>query len=260
MATSFAGAQICYERFNLDNISPIYLCPMSFLTSTWSYLPFANYKVNPQLLLPYLPMGTELDLRGELADISLVGLRFENTRILNLPIPFHINFSEINLRFYVRQIGTDRRGVVFIKEIVDKPMITLIANNLYHEQYETMPVKFTLNDKDPSLTHLNYRWKPKEWQEFALSYQPEALPIAKGSDEQFILERYYGYSAYNDQKTYEYEVKHASWEHFKVTNYKIDVNFEQTYGAAFAVLDSLEPDTVMMAQGSRISIENKRQL
>ncbi|WP_194851876.1 YqjF family protein [Nonlabens antarcticus] len=233
---------------------------MSFLTSTWKYLPFANYKVDPSLLIPHLPNGTELDLRGDLADISLVGLRFENTRILNSPIPFHINFSEINLRFYVKQTGTDRRGVVFIKEIVDRPMITLVANNLYHERYETMPVTFDLNENSKGNSHVKYRWKPKDWQQFSISYEPEILQIEDGSNEQFILERYYGYSEYNKKTTYEYEVCHASWEHFKVTDFKIDVDFEQTYGAEFAILNTLKPETVLMAQGSRVSIENKRKL
>jgi len=236
------------------------LLSMSFLTATWSYLPFANYKVDPALLYPHLPHGTELDLRGDLADLSLVGLRFENTRILNLPVPFHINFSEINLRFYVKQTGTDRRGVVFIKEIVDKPMITLVANNLYHERYETMPIDFELEKHVHQDSHVKYRWKPKNWQEFQVSYQPAVLSIKEGSNEQFILERYYGYSQYDKKTTYEYEVCHASWEHFKVTDFKINVDFEETYGAAFAMLNSLQPDSVIMAQGSRVSIENKRKL
>ncbi|BAO54491.1 YqjF family protein [Nonlabens marinus] len=233
---------------------------MSFLTSTWSYLPFANYKVPPELLYPHLPKGTVLDLRGELADISLVGLRFERTRILNLPIPFHINFSEINLRFYVCQPDTGKKGVVFIKEIVDKPMITFVANNLYHERYQTMPVRFELEEKKGQKSHLKYQWKPKTWQEFALTYEPEALSIVDGSEEQFILERYFGYSEYDKKTTFEYEVCHASWEHFKVTDFQIDVDFEQTYGPEFALLNSLRPDSVMMAQGSRISIEKKRKL
>lgn len=232
---------------------------MSFLTSTWSYLPFANYKVDPEILEPYLPMGTQLDLHNGHAYLSLVGLRFENTRILNIPVPFHINFSEINLRFYVKQTGTDRSGVVFIKEIVDKPMITLVANKLYHERYQTMPVDFKLLQKN-NINQITYRWKPKEWQEFSISYDPKPLAIKKDSAEQFILERYYGYSEYDKKTTFEYEVCHASWEHFKVQSYEIDVDFEQTYGPAFAFLNHLKPDSVMMAQGSRVSIENKRKL
>lgn len=233
---------------------------MSFLTATWSYLPFANYKIDPSILRPHLPKGLEFDLRGELADISLVGLRFENTRILNLPVPFHINFSEINLRFYVKQPDTGKSGVVFIKEIVDKPMITLVANTLYNERYQTMPVRFEKQEENGQNSKIEYRWKPKDWQKFQLTYEPEVLQIVEGSDEQFILERYYGYSEYDKETTFEYEVCHASWEHFKVTDFNIEVDFEQTYGAAFAILNQTPPDSVMMAQGSRISIENKRKL
>jgi uncharacterized protein YqjF (DUF2071 family) len=232
---------------------------MSFLTSTWSYLPFANYRVNPDLLEPYLPKGTELDLWNGDAYMSLVGLRFENTRILNIPMPFHINFSEINLRFYVRQPDSSRRGVVFIKEIVDKPMITLVANKLYHERYETMPVDFKLQETE-KVNHLKYRWKPQDWQEFGLSYEPQPLAIANKSKEQYILERYFGYSEYDKQTTYEYEVRHASWEHFKVLSHSVQVDFEQTYGSEFAFLNSQSPDSIMMARGSRISIENKRKM
>lgn len=232
---------------------------MSFLKSTWSFLPFANYIVDASFLKPYLPKGTKLDLFKGAAYMSLVGLRFENTRILNLPIPFHINFSEVNLRFYVRELDTDRRGVVFIKEIVDRPLITIVANKLYHERYETMPVTFELIESDQK-NSIKYRWKPKIWQEFELSYNPQPLAILPDSEEQFILERYYGYSEYNKQTTYEYEVRHASWEHFKVLDHSINVDFEQTYGADFAFLNDLTPESIMMAYGSRVSIENKRKL
>ncbi len=232
---------------------------MSFLTSTWSYLPFANYKVDPKLLIPYVPKGTQLDLHHGAAYISLVGLRFENTRLLRFPVPFHINFSEINLRFYVKQPDSGRRGVVFIKEIVDKPMITLVANKLYHERYQTMPVTFDMNE-NPEKIQLTYRWKPVKWQEFGLSYHPTPLAITGDSNEQFILERYFGYSEYDKKTTYEYEVRHASWEHFKVIDYDIKVDFKETYGDAFEFLNHQQPESIMMARGSRISIENKRKL
>lgn len=231
---------------------------MSFLTSTWSYLPFANFKVDPQFLIPHLPSGTQLDLFNGDAYMSLVGLRFENTRILNVPIPFHINFSEINLRFYVKEKRSGKRGVVFIKEIVDKPIITWVANNLYHERYDTMPVNFKLSHDQKNNHEVTYSWKPQSWQQFTVCYNPDALDITSGSKEQFILERYYGYSAYNKQKTFEYEVCHASWKHFEVLSHDIKVDFKETYGADFEFLNSIEPDSIMMAYGSRVSIENKR--
>jgi hypothetical protein len=57
-------------------------------------------------------------------------------------IPFHKNFEEVNLRFYVkRKIDNEiKRGVVFIKEIVPKPALTFIANTVYKENYVTLPM------------------------------------------------------------------------------------------------------------------------
>ncbi|MFL5742750.1 MAG: DUF2071 domain-containing protein [Flavisolibacter sp.] len=59
-----------------------------------------------------------------------------------LRIPFHTNFEEANLRFYVQynDKGTWKRGVIFIKEIVPKPALTFVANTIYGENYETMPI------------------------------------------------------------------------------------------------------------------------
>ncbi|MFZ1399385.1 MAG: DUF2071 domain-containing protein, partial [Candidatus Promineifilaceae bacterium] len=89
----------------------------SFLTAEWRYLVMLNYHIEPDLLRPFLPQGTELDIWQDQTFVSIVGFMFQNTRMLGLPIPGHINFEELNLRFYVRRQGPEgwRRGVVFIK-------------------------------------------------------------------------------------------------------------------------------------------------
>ena len=46
---------------------------------------------------------------------------FENVKLLGMKIPFHINFEEVNLRFYVKCFENNEwKQVVFIKEIVPK--------------------------------------------------------------------------------------------------------------------------------------------
>ena len=104
---------------------------MNFLTAEWRKLVMLNYLVEPELLYPYVPYGTELDYWNGKLHVSLVGFMFLNTKVLGLPIPFHRNFEEMNLRFYVRckQDGEWRRGVVFIKEIVPKFMISFVARS-----------------------------------------------------------------------------------------------------------------------------------
>src|SRR5687767_14935752 len=73
-----------------------------FLTAEWRKLIMANYIIEPDLLKKYLPLKTELDLWNDKCYVSLVGFMFQDVRVKGLRIPFHVNFPEINLRFYVR--------------------------------------------------------------------------------------------------------------------------------------------------------------
>ena len=116
---------------------------MSFLRAEWRKLALANYVIDPERLAPHVPAGTELDLWQGKCYLSLVGFMFVNTRLLGVKVPFHVNFEEVNLRFYVRRReGSEwRRGVVFIKEIVPKPALTWVANTIYREHYETLPME-----------------------------------------------------------------------------------------------------------------------
>ena len=95
----------------------------------------ANYEVSPEILKKYLPYKTELDVWNGQCYASIVGFQFLETQVLGIKFPFHTNFDEVNLRFYVRynDNGEWKRGVVFIKEIVPKVMITFVANTLYNE-------------------------------------------------------------------------------------------------------------------------------
>ena len=116
---------------------------MSFLKAEWRKLAFANYVVNPEILTKYIPYGTELDLWNDKCYVSLIGFMFLNTKLLGIKIPFHTNFEEVNLRFYVKRFdnGSWKRGVVFIKEIVPKSALTFVANSVYNENYETLPMR-----------------------------------------------------------------------------------------------------------------------
>ena len=113
----------------------------TFLTANWEYLAMINYETDPNILNPYVPPGTELDVWKGKTYISIVGFLFKNTRVKGVKIPFHSNFEEINLRFYVRfnSQGQWKRGVVFIKEIVPKKAIAFVARSIYNENYIALP-------------------------------------------------------------------------------------------------------------------------
>jgi hypothetical protein len=148
--------------------------------------------------------------------------------------------------------------VVFVKEIVPKMAITLVANTLYKEHYQTMQMKHHWENKNDRLI-TTYQWKyQNNWNTFSIESDDKKLPIEKNTDAEFITEHYYGYTKIKPDKTFEYEVKHPSWEQYKVRDYKIEMDFSQMYGGDFAGLNEVEPNSVMLAEGSEASVENKR--
>lgn len=233
-----------------------------FLHAAWNNLIMANYYVPPDLLLPYVPNKTQLDSFEGKTYVSLVGFMFLNTKIMGIGIPYHINFEEVNLRFYVKHNnnGNWMRGVSFIKEIVPKPAIALIANNLYGEKYETMKMKHFHHESDAGL-ETGYEWRDKKkWHVLTTTTQKKSLPLRIGSEEEFIAENCWGFTKASESKTYAYEVQHPRWEIFRVTDYKIDCDFTNMYGEEFSFLNHAKPASVFMAKGSEVKIFRKRTL
>jgi uncharacterized protein YqjF (DUF2071 family) len=230
---------------------------MTFLKAYWKNLILINYSIDPEILQPYIPNGTTLDLHNGKCYISLVGFMFKNTRVLGLKLKNHVNFEEVNLRFYVKQ--NNKRGVVFIKEIVPKPLITIIANSIYKEHYQTMKMKHTINENKKS-NFYQYQWLiDNEWQSISVTTEKIPKIIMEDTLDEFITEHYFGYTK-NGSKTLEYEVKHPKWKHLQVIGYDIDVDFKKTYGQSFKFLSSKKPKSVILAIGSKITIRGKKKL
>lgn len=233
--------------------------PKKFLSAEWRKLIMANYIVDPSLLLKYLPPRTELDLWNGNCYVSLVGFMFQNVKVFGLKIPFHVSFPEINLRFYVRLKENDstewKRGVVFIKEIVPKPTITFVANTLFREHYATMRMKHLWQiSSDKQI--IGYRWKRKKnWNEINVDASTQPVSLIANSEEEFITEHFWGYSSNEKKnKTFEYHVSHPRWNIYKVKNYKIACKFGELYGDTFSGLETKEPDSVFLAEGSPINV------
>ncbi|MBX2898491.1 MAG: DUF2071 domain-containing protein [Cyclobacteriaceae bacterium] len=228
---------------------------MSFLTAEWRKLIMANYAVDSNLLQRFLPAKTELDFWNNTCYVSLVGFMFLNTRLKGIKIPFHINFEEVNLRFYVRfrHKLEWRRGVVFIKEIVPKPALTFVANTIYKEKYETLQMKHVWKNLADAL-EVEYSWKKGNWSSFKVVAHNQAVQIEAGSEEEFITEHYWGYTKITDQKTSEYQVEHPRWLLYPIKEFQIDVDFTNVYGLPFGFLKTEKPKSVFLAEGSEINV------
>lgn len=227
-----------------------------FLTAEWEYLVMLNYEISPEILLPYLPKGTELDLFEGKVYASMVGFLFNNTQVFGIKWPFHTNFEEVNLRFYVKRFDgvSWKRGVAFISEIVPKHMIAWIANGLYNEHYSRMPMKHQAHHENDFL-QLNYEWQnKKQWNGLKVKALNRPIPIQPNSKEEFIFEHYWGYNQLNKNTLIEYGVEHPRWEIFPVTYYELNADIAGLYGAEFVPYLSREPSSMMLAKGSAVTI------
>jgi hypothetical protein len=179
---------------------------------------------------------------------------------LGIKVPFHINFEEVNLRFYVKRFenNTWKRGAVFIKEIVSKPALTFVANTLYNEHYQTLPMRHHWEENSINRV-VAYQWKKnKIWQSFKVCAALTAIEIEKNSETEFITEHYWGYAKVNNNVSNEYEVTHPRWKEYKVESSEIKVDFGMVYGADFEFLNHLVPTSIMLAEGSEITVEGKK--
>src|SRR5436305_10870786 len=130
-----------------------------FLTAAWHHLVMLNYEVPPALLASRVPAGTSLDFWNGKTYLSVVGFLFLQTKVLGIPIPFHRDFEEVNLRFYLRR--EERRGVGFIKEIVPLRAIAAVARIVYNENYVALPMRHRIEPAAPLAagTRVEYGWK-----------------------------------------------------------------------------------------------------
>jgi uncharacterized protein len=229
-----------------------------FLTANWRYLAMLNFVVDPKIVVPLVPPGTELDFENGKTFLSVVGFLFLDTRLLGLPIPLHRDFEEVNLRFYVRKKSADtwRRGVVFIRELVPRRAIALVARAFYGEKYLALPMKHEIEHVDPKLK-VEYSWRRGcKWESLKMSASGEPQAIAAGSHAEFITEHYWGYTRVRAGCS-EYRVEHPRWKIWNANNFEFRGDTAALCGPQFVETLSAPPRSAFIAEGSPITIEGR---
>lgn len=231
----------------------------SFLTAAWRHLVMLNYVVDPALLAARVPSGCELDFFGGRTFVSVVGFLFLDTRVLGIPIPFHRDFEEVNLRFYVRHRAADgawRRGVVFVKELVPRWAIAFVARTVYGENYRALPMRHRLAPGE-----LSYQWqRDGRWEGMAARFAGEPVLMPPEAEENFIAEHYWGYARQRDGRTVEYQVEHPPWRVWRATEASFDADVAGLYGPEFVGPLAGAPSTAFIAEGSEIVVRRGRVL
>ena len=231
--------------------------PKVFLTAEWRHLAMLNYEIDPAVLAPFIPAGTELDFWKGKTFISVVGFLFLNARVRGIPVPFHQNFEEVNLRFYVRREAGDgwRRGVVFIKELVPRAAIAFVARTFYNENYVSLAMAHEIGQSDGEIKSASYFWEFNGGRNhLKLSVRGTAQPLAEGSLQEFIAEHYWGYARQRDGSTMEYHVEHPHWRTWETQAAELRCDGAGLYGDNFRETLERPPSSAFLAEGSEVKV------
>jgi hypothetical protein len=223
-----------------------------FLTARWLRLVMVNFEVESAILQGCVPAGTELDSWNGRHFVSMVGFRFTDTRLLGFPVPLHRHFLEVNLRFYVRRIveGEERRGVVFLKELVPRRALAWVARAVYNENY----VATAMGSRD-SGNEIEYWWMHRaNRHRLGITVERDSYQPAPDSEERFITEHYWGYSRQRDGATMEYRVEHPVWKVWRGTACTFDCDVRSLYGPEFEEPLRRPPSSCFLADGSDIVV------
>lgn len=225
-----------------------------FLTAEWNNLLMLNYAVEPSLLEPLVPAGTELDAFEGKTYLSLVGFEFNRTRVMGFAVPFHQNFEEVNLRFYVRR--GSKRGVVFIRELVPRYAVAMIARVKFNENYSCVPMSHRVE-----AGRVEYSWKLRsEPCAMKIEIEGESFVPPEGSLSQFITEHYWGYTTQKGGGSLEYEVQHPPWSVWNAKQASFTGDASGLYGAEIAQILTREPDSAFLAKGSPVTVFKSRRI
>lgn len=227
-----------------------------FLTAQWRNLVFVNYEIDPTILKPYIPAGTELDFYNGKCYVSLVAFKFVDTKVHGFSIPFNKNFEELNLRFYVRckQNGQWKRGVVFAKEVVGKRLVLQVANTFYGEHFYYHPINSIVTENE-SNNKVVYNFKVNDsWDNIEVLYDKESAAATAGSLAEFMIEHYWGFTKLDNGNTGEYRITREPWRMHAAQAYNINMNTEPLYGARLHKCFGNKPVSVFVVDGSPVTM------
>ena len=81
-----------------------------------------------------------------------------------------------------------------------------------------------------------------------------AQSLVEGSEEEFITEHYWGYTAQRNGTTKEYHVDHPRWKTWQTKDAKFDCDIASIYGTQFIQTLSAAPNSTFIAEGSPVTV------
>jgi uncharacterized protein YqjF (DUF2071 family) len=211
-----------------------------------------SYPVPDAALTRRLPPGLALDRWQGRAFVSLVAFDFEDTRVRGVAWPGFTRFPEINLRFYVRE--GERRGVVFVRELIPSRVVALVARLLYNEPYRVAPLRSATETTTDRIRVVHEFATGGRRQRIAIEGRlpPEHVPETGATH--FFKEHTWGYGMDRGGGLLRYAVDHPRWRVYRDATARVELTFGLVYGSEWSFLDGTAPVHVAFAEGSPVAV------
>lgn len=227
-----------------------------FMTAKWTNVVMVNFLVPPDLLQPHVPPGSALDTpdgQPDLHLLSIVALRFRDTRVRGVKIPTAQDFAELNLRLYVRQ--GEKRAAVFLREFVPAPLIIIGARLFYRQPYFLARITHRVTTQDSSITvRTRFRNRQHQGGIDLIARNDPAVPPEQ-SVEHFLKEHYWGFHRGRDGRSIAYRVEHPVWTTFPVEQAEVTVDPGVLLGGRWRSVDWDDArHSIVFAEGSSATV------
>lgn len=176
---------------------------------TWKDLLFLHYKIPEDILKGYVPRDLEIDLYEGESWVGVTPFKMRDVRFRFLPpIPTAVNFLELNFRTYVKMNG--RAGIFFFSLDASSGLSAIGARLGAFLPY--FAAYMSVEEKEGWFRFKSER-RSNPAASFDVKYKPEshAFEAAKGSLEEWFVERYCLFQGTAKGKYIEIDIHHVKW-------------------------------------------------
>lgn len=223
------------------------------VTARFDDVTLVTWAVPPEVVAPALPRGVTVDAWEGQARLSLVALDVRGLRVFGVPAPWPRmrSFAEVNLRVYARDGA--RQGVVFVRELVESPLMAFAARAMFGEPMDSAAIDSRVVERDGARVVERRLLKDGARARVLVEVDAAARPPER-ADDPFLTERAWGFGQDRAGRRVETRMEHPPWEVHPVRRAEVHVDWVGLYGPAWAFLGDAAPCSVVHARGSTIRL------
>jgi hypothetical protein len=229
------------------------------LACQWREAVLVNYEIDPKVLQPLVPPGTQLDLYESAGLITLIARRSTGIAPHGWP-RLTRSFNEVLLRFYVKRttLDTTRHGVCVIRQFVSRRGPTWLMARLLDWPIRRLPIErktrgFGAVDMSV-LPAAEFRWRlGGQWNHVRASARSTRSRPQPGTKEHFVLTPTFAYSA-RGCKLGEYCVHLAPSAVWDASSASVECDFSELFGSHFQRRLGRRPTSVFLIRGNEVKV------